>query len=139
MFLRRNPSKEQSALALFDWETCCIHVPQRDVAVFLLYTLSTGKTPQETMQAWSECTEHYRMELISAISGRSEKLHQVFKDKELFTSIMAYMALETYVTRAALPSFFPIAMRNFDCEEGLLNILSYVEAISVAIPLLREP
>ena len=90
------------------------------------------------MQAWSECTEHYRMELLRATSGRAEKL-RVFNDKGLFARIMAYMALEAYVNRAALPSLFLISLRRVDCEEGLLNILSYLEAISVDIPLLQEP
>ena len=38
--LRRCPKPEQSPLCLYDWELCSIHVPQRDLADFLIYALA---------------------------------------------------------------------------------------------------
>ncbi|KAJ3301591.1 hypothetical protein HDU76_005703, partial [Blyttiomyces sp. JEL0837] len=64
--LRVNPDSSNSLLA-YDWELSTIHVPQRDIAEFLCFTMP----PNAPATAWSRMVEYHRahVEVTSATAS----------------------------------------------------------------------
>ena len=130
MFVRRTPVKNQSPLALFDWETCCIHVPQRDVAWFLILALEATKSPAESLATWGVYTEYYRQELLRLTESYQLKQHYSFKDRILFDRILDFQIFEVFCNRLCLLQLYPPNLMNWPHKEGMRKFTHYIEAVA---------
>ena len=130
VWIRRDPLEYQSDLVLVDWEMCCIHVPQRDPAHFLSFTLPPAKTPAEMLNMFTEYAEYYRKELVKNLLDIQHPSAAIFKDKEKFYRIFDYMVFECVVNRAFNAIGFPPAFCKWTIRERIEKVLLYVEAVA---------
>ena len=124
--LRKAPRYGKSVLCLYDWEICCLHAPQRDVAMFLSLGLEPEKDPEATVALWMEYIEFYRMQVISALYGKNEELIKKFRDKELFQRIFAYLLLEVFLNRVCIITYFPNEHKRTPMEAWMASNLAYI-------------
>ena len=131
MWLRRTSKGGCSELILCDWETCCIHVPQRDLIQFLRYSIYPAETAAENLQLWVEHIEYYRKQLIAAICWENKELLPNMYDEDMFYRILDYQVLEVYCSRVLLGAMLPQRFQKlFTYAEGARNILLYIQAMS---------
>ena len=126
---------------LYDWETTCIHVPQRDVAVFLGCNLQPAGSPELLLRAWSEYTDHYRKQLLAALSKSSadDAVRRSFEDTERFNYILDLQVFEFYCNRACnCPFLPPILLESFPFLNLLETSLQYIEAVGPRLPFMKK-
>ena len=126
--IRKNPQDGKSALCLYDWEVCCLHAPQRDVAMFLSLGLKPEADAEATVALWLEYIEHYRKQIISALYGKNEELINKFRDKRLFMRIFDYLLLEVFVNRICPITYLPNEDKRIPMEAWMTSNLAYISA-----------
>ena len=134
MFVRKTPRRNHSPLALYDWESCCIHVPQRDVAWFLILALEPSKSPAESLATWRVYTDYYRQELLRLTELYGLEQHNSFKDTILFDRVLDFQVFEVFCNRICNWILFPPNVMNWPHREGMRKFTHYIEAVA---PILR--
>ena len=101
--MTRNPR----GLCLYDWEVSCIHVPQRDVAEFIMFSVSEDATICQI----EEFVEFYRHSLEQELKnlGTSPQTIDRVIDPEVFRRLFDYCVMEVLASRSLLYTDFFIA------------------------------
>ena len=108
LWLRKNPQEGKSDLILFDWESCCIHVPQRDVALFLMSVVYPKPYRAENLQQWRTYTDFYHRHLLTAFQGNNDHgLVDDIKDKNKFDRMIYFQLIEAVLNRLMLFAVVP--------------------------------
>ena len=114
----------------YDWELSCIHVPQRDLAEFLLFALPANTS----FRKWEEYIEFYRNELINSIQLKQgeSKIAAVIKDKDRFIKMVDFAVMEYLLIR--IPQYIVVlvgikVMMPF-LPRLIANSLGYLNAIT---------
>ena len=108
LWLRKDPLEGKSELILFDWECCCIHVPQRDVAVFLTSVVYPKPSHAENLQQWRTYTDYYHQHLLTAIQENNDhRLVNDMKDKNKFNRMIYFQLIEALLNRSMLFAVVP--------------------------------
>ena len=128
MWLRKRPLEGKSDLILYDWELCCIHVPQRDVVTFLMVTTLPHSSPSEQLNYWKKFTDFYHEQLLASIQGREEHLIERIKDKKNFDRIMYLQVIEALLNRACLMAVVPGKDTPESCITSMENLLLYIQS-----------
>ena len=128
MWLRKRPLEGKSDLILYDWELCCIHVPQRDVVTFLMVTTLPQSSPSEQLNYWKKFTDFYHEQLLASIQGREEHLIERIKDNKNFDRIMYLQVIEALLNRACLMAVVPEKDTPESCITSMENLLLYIES-----------
>ena len=109
---------------------CCIHVPQRDLAFFLSFTLPLAKTPAEMLAMFTNYAEYYHKELVKNLLDNQHPFAAIFKDKERFYRILDYMVFECVANRAFNAMAFAPALCQWPFTELIEKMLLYMEAVA---------
>ena len=133
LWVRKNASKGQSKLILYDWELSCLHVPQFDLAVFLLCTIPAMDYSTELYHIWTEHAEFYRHHLITSLHDHKE-LAEVFSDRQSFHRILGFVIFEAFCNRVSIWCILPPALRFYNSESELRKILSFLCFASKELP-----
>ena len=134
--LRRCPGEHQRRLCLYDWELACTHVPQWDVAVFLLYTLPEGSTPHEMNSHAEFYRQSLRKELVK--HGHGSDTIENLTNYNTFTKIYEYamMAFILYTASYLVQGTVILGRLSwFDKVER--NAITYLSSISPKYSLLQ--
>ena len=138
--LRRDPKSSKKHLCMYDWELAYIHVPQLDLAEFLIFVLPETSSSADI----NNFVEYYRLELLKHLKtlGCSQNIIDIIDDRYNFQCVFIYEVIEflalrlnTYFTAAKgmgivipyLPRVtrnglqYLNAMRNSECLLQLLN------------------
>ena len=129
-WVRKTPLEDQSDIVLVDWEMCCVHVPQRDPANFLLFTLPLVKTPADMLNMFTEYAEFYRNELVKNLLTNQHPSASIFTDKQRFHRIFKYMVFECVVNRGFNCICFPPAVQLGPITEFTEKLFLYLEAVA---------
>ena len=132
MWLRKGPNDDKERFCLYDFETSTIHVPQRDVFMFLTWILFVTEEPGCVRQRMREYADYHREKLRGALESHSEETAKAFSDYERYMRIFDYCAYEVFFNRLLFSPFLSEGMKkgmglNFDKIWG--SMLAYVEAI----------
>ena len=130
MWLRRNPTVDQSPLCLYDYEFACVHVPQRDVISFLKSCTLPKANSFEQFTSWRRYAEHYRVELIKALQqkGGQESVLKKVKDQDAFYRILDYQVFEGICNRSFIEGIIPDDLQQGYDDRALVDIaFLYVE------------
>ena len=112
--LRKTPSERQRHLCMLDWEMAAIHVPQRDLAEFLAFSL-----PFETpLLKWSEYINIHRTRLTQELrkNQKGDDLLGCY-EMDTFLRVLDFCMMEFLVAR--LPVYISMGT-------GLLPMFQYV-------------
>ena len=126
--LRRHAIEGKSDLILYDWELCCINVPQRDLVFFLICVIPPQSTLERHIQVFKAHTAYYQKHLVEALQGRDKFLINKIKDRDMFDRIVYLQMFELLLNRSCLLGALP---RQHVAAPYLLmveNVLSYIEA-----------
>ena len=108
LWLRKNMIEDKSELILFDWECCCIHVPQRDVAFFLMTVVDPKPSPAENLHQWRRYTDYYHQHLLAAIhENNDQEIVDNIKDKNKFDRMIYFQLIEALLNRTFLFAVVP--------------------------------
>ena len=90
--LRKDPNPDKSHLCVYDWELAYIHVPQHDIAEFLMFTLSESTTKEEIL----EYVEYYRQKLVMEVRafGNTKSVIETIENRDEFEKIFVYQVVE---------------------------------------------
>ena len=131
MWLRKSPVEGKSDLILYDWELCCINVPQADVLYFLVTVLPPHASPAEQLAVLTTHMEYYREQLLDALTGRDAKLIETMKNRELFDRIIYLSLVQRLLGRAFITGAFPEPLQSERMMAIVNNQLLCIEAMSV--------
>ena len=103
--LRRDPKSSQKQLCMYDWELAIIHVPQRDLAEFLIFVLPETSSAADI----NNFVEYYRLELLKQLKtlGRSQSIIDMVDDRNNFECVFIYEVIEFLALR--LNAYFTVA------------------------------
>ena len=89
--------------------------------------LSLGLKPDaDPVGQWLEYAEYYRIQIITALSGKDEAILDKFRDKRLFMRILYYMLFEVFVNRVCAMTYVPNDDKRIPIEDWLKSNLAYV-------------
>ena len=103
--LRGDPNPDKSHLCVYDWEMAYIHVPQHDIAEFLMFTLPESTTEEELL----EYVEYYRQKLAMKLRdfGNKQSVIATIENRDDFENVFVYQVVEFLAVR--LSFYFCIA------------------------------
>ena len=103
--LRLEPTPDKSHLCIYDWEAAYIHVPQHDIAEFLMFTLPESTTEEEILTY----LEYYRQRLVMELRGfgNPKSVIATIENRDEFENLFVYQVVEFLAVR--LSFYFCIA------------------------------
>ena len=103
--LRRDPKSSKKHLCMYDWELAYIHVPQLDLAEFLIFVLPETSSSADI----NNFVEYYRLELLKQLKtlGRSQSIIDMIDDQYNFQCVFIYEVIEFLALR--LNTYFTAA------------------------------
>ena len=95
--LRRDPKPYQQRLCVYDWELANIHVPQHDLAEFLVFVLPETASVTDM----NDSVEFYRQELLVWLKslGRCQNIIDMIENKFNFDCVFIYEVIEFIALR----------------------------------------
>ena len=127
LWLRRQAEEGKSHLILFDWELCCIDVPQGDL-VFALLDVSPQSSAEGHLRVYKTYTAYYHQQLLEALKGRDQSLINRIKDWETFDRIVYLQMFEILLNRMSVVGALPEEHRQRKFEATIENAFRYIEA-----------
>ena len=117
--LRRDPKSSQKQLCMYDWELAIIHVPQHDLAEFLIFVLPETSSAADI----NNFIEYYRLELLKQLKtlGRSQSIIDMVDDGNNFQCVFIYEVIEFLALR--LNIYFTIA-------KGMGKVMPYLPRVT---------
>ena len=126
--LRRSPKAHQRSLCLYDWEFANIHIPQADVAHFLMFVIGE----KDAFNAISTYAEFYRKCLLTQLqlNGCNKETMQMVSDVACFQKVFDFSMMEVLAFRVTMyQSFFHAFALPLRFVQRISNVaMSYVNA-----------
>ena len=100
-------TKNPRGLCLYDWEVSCIHVPQRDVAEFIMFSVSEDATICQ-IEEFVEFYRHSLEEELKNLGTNPQTIDRVI-DPEVFRRLFDYCVMEVLASRSLIYTDVQIA------------------------------
>ena len=139
MFLRKKPAANSDVLCLYDWEFSSIHVPQRDLGLFLTTAVCISTAPLEEVQSRIKdyCT-HYHEKLCENLRGKNKPIPGIYLERKECFELLHFCLLGMFLERAMISSYLPeklIPKAVFLGSEGLLR---YMESVTDQLSFMKD-
>ena len=128
LWLRGQAEEGKSRLILFDWELCCIDVPQGDLVFALLDVSPQSSAAEDHLTVYKTYTAYYHQQLLEALKGRDQSLINRIKDRETFERIVYLQMFEILLNRMSVVGALPKEHRHRKYEEIIESAFLYIEA-----------
>ena len=127
LWLRKDPADGKSDLILYDWELCCINVPQTGLPEFMAITLKPQSTPSEQLREWMRYVHYYQDQVLNCIIGREEGLVEKIRNRALFERMFYLQVMQVLVNRLYLVAAVPEPLRPSGFSILMENTLLFIE------------
>ena len=127
LWLRKDPEEGKSDLILYDWELCCINVPQTGLAEFMAMTLKPQNTPSEQLREWVRYVHYYQHQVLNCIKGREQRLVEKIQNRDLFERMFYLQAMQELGNRLYMVAAVPQPLRPSAFSILIENTLLFIE------------
>ena len=136
IILRKECNEEHDYLCLIDWELSCIHVPQRDLAMYLINAiLPARRVSVKNMASISKYVDCYVSQLTRSRENENREIPIMISDRTKFNELLHYCMLQIIVERCLV--LFLLPTRPDWWFDVLESSLTYIESVAPSLNLLH--
>ena len=126
----KEPAPNADFLCLYDWEFSSIHVPQRDLGLFLITAVCISTASLEEVQSRIEdyCAQ-YHEKLCENLRSKNKPIPDIYLDRKKCFELLHFCLLGVFLERDMILAYLPEKIIPHAMLLSIKGFLRYMESV----------